>query len=393
MRILLVANYEPDAQQSMQRYADWLANALIERGHTVTMARPKPFFSRLTFGKFHRIQKYLGYLDKFLLFPPRLRLLAMSFDLVHVIDHSNSMYLGAAGSRPALITCHDLLAVRAARGEFPVTRTGWSGRILQRWILDGLANARNIVCVSEKTSTDLLALINYRPSAASSKNIRVIFNALNWPFKPTTARPHFEGIPENSRAALLAGAPYIFHVGGNQWYKNRLGVIKIFAELRKHTEFSNMHLLMAGKPWTRPMRDFVTANNLAGCAIELGAMSSEELQAYYSHALALLFPSLEEGFGWPIVEAQACGCPVITTARPPMNEVAGAGPNFPQPAAILIEPEQPAAAAVRIVTGLNSRSALIEAGFKNIHRFNEEAIINSYCDFYQFILNQDRQKS
>src|SRR5487761_2723137 len=107
MRILLVANYEPDAQQSMQRYADWLQQALVKRGHTVQVTRPTPFFSRLTFGKFSTIQKYLGYIDKFFLFPPKLRIMAFSFDLIHVVDHSNSMYLNAAGSRPALITCHD----------------------------------------------------------------------------------------------------------------------------------------------------------------------------------------------------------------------------------------------------------------------------------------------
>lgn len=47
------------------------------------------------------------------------------------------------------------------------------------------------------------------------------------------------------------------------------------------------------------------------------------LQAAYSYASAFLFPSLAEGFGWPLIEAQACGCPVITTNEPPMSEVAG----------------------------------------------------------------------
>ncbi len=387
MRILLVANYEPDAQQSMQRYANWLEQALTRRGHTVLVTRPTPFFSRLTFGKFNTIRKYLGYLDKFFLFPPKLRILAFSFDLIHVVDHSNSMYLKAAGSRPALITCHDLLAVRAAFGEFPQAKTGWSGRILQRWILNGLVHAHNVACVSEKTAHDLVTLINNAAKASSSKNIRVIFNALNWPFQPSAAKPQFDGAGRNALSALNIGAPYLLHVGGNQWYKNRLGAIKIYAELRNYPAFENVRLIMAGKTWTRAMREFVSEQNLDEWVIELGAMSSEELQSLYSHALALLFPSLEEGFGWPIVEAQACGCPVITTARPPMNEVAGAGDHYDRQAAILVDPVNPAEAAALIDKGLRNREALIIAGLKNILRFNESEIVSAYCDFYSSIIS------
>jgi glycosyltransferase involved in cell wall biosynthesis len=392
MRILLVANYEPDAQQSMQRYATWLEQVLTARGLTVQVTRPTPFFSRITFGKFRTLQKYLGYIDKFFLFTPKLRLMAFSFDLVHVLDHSNSMYLSAVGNTPSLITCHDLLAVRAALGEFPNTKTGWSGRILQRWILQGLARGRNIVCVSEKTSDDLLALTHHSAHSSSSKNIRVIFNALNWPFQPTANKPQFEGVERNHRTALLTGTPYLFHVGGNQWYKNRLGALKIYEELRNHAAFQNVRFIMAGKPWTRAMREFVSAANLSEWVIELGAMSSEELQSLYGHALALLFPSLEEGFGWPIVEAQACACPVITTARPPMNEVAGAGTHFAEQAAILIEPSDHVNAAAIIVEGLKTRENLIKAGLKNVSRFNEAEIVNAYISFYQSIVESEGRR-
>ena len=391
MRILLVANYELDAQQSMQRYADWLSHALIKQGHTVQVTRPSPFFARLTFGKFSTIQKYLGYLDKFFLFPPKLRTMALNFELVHVVDHSNSMYLNAVRNCPTLITCHDLLAIRAALGEFPETKTGWSGRILQRWILKGLLQASNVVCVSEKTANDLVTLIDHSSYATTNKNIRVIFNALNWPFRPSAAMPHFDGVDRDARTALNFGAPYLLHVGGNQWYKNRLGAIKIYAELRNYPDFENVRLIMAGKPWTPAMREFVCKHNLEAWVIELGTMSSEELQSLYSHALALLFPSLEEGFGWPIVEAQACGCPVITTARPPMNEVAGAGYHVVEQGAILVEPGDPARAAELIDKGLKNREALIVAGLKNIMRYDEAFIVSAYCDFYSSIRSHERR--
>jgi glycosyltransferase involved in cell wall biosynthesis len=57
-------------------------------------------------------------------------------------------------------------------------------------------------------------------------------------------------------------------------------------------------------------------------------LDNSTLQAAYSYARVLLMPSLAEGFGWPIIEALACGCPVITTGEPPMNEVAGGDAHY-----------------------------------------------------------------
>lgn len=384
MRILLISNYRPDAQQSMQRYADWLARSLASRGHQVSVIRPEPFFSRLTCGvrRLGVLAKYLGYIDKFVIFPFKLRTEARKHDLTHILDHSNSMYLAHLRGRRALITVHDLLAVRAGRGDFPEAHTGWSGRILQRWILRSLAIAPRFTCVSQKTAADLFMLL----PQTRREVVTVIPNPLNWPYKPTATRPAFAGIPEPHRAELTRGAPYFFHVGSVQWYKNRLGVLKIFNELRKLPGYTDARLLMAGRLWTKPMHEFHRAEKLGDVAFELGTLDTAELESYYSHAMALLFPSLEEGFGWPILEAQACGCPVITTNRPPMNWVAGAGDEFNPPAAVLIDPTNPTAAAAAIAVQLApQRDALIQAGFKNLLRFNEAKILDDYCSLYESV--------
>ena len=75
--------------------------------------------------------------------------------------------------------------------------------------------------------------------------------------------------------------------------------------------------------------------------IEVVEPSDEDLRSLYSGAAALLFPSLYEGFGWPLIEAQSCGCPVITSNRSPMTEVAGS-------AALYIDPANESAAAALI---------------------------------------------
>jgi glycosyltransferase involved in cell wall biosynthesis len=374
MRVLLVANYEPDQQQSMQRYASWLLGELRSQAITAVLIRPVPLLGKLAIGPLRRgsVAKYLGYLDKYWIFPRQLQKAASSFDLVHVLDHSNSMYLKAVGSAPAVITCHDVLAIRAARGEFPQEHTGWMGRRLQTWILRGLKRAANVICVSHKTAGDLGRL-----TANSSAQIEVILNPLNWHYHP---QPDFPA-ELRARLSLAPEQPYFLHVGGNQWYKNRAGVLRIFSELIRMPEYADANLIMAGKPFTQPMRDLVRELALEGRMIEAKDTSNEDLQALYSHAQALLFPSLEEGFGWPIAEAQACGCPVATTNHPPMTEVAG-------DAAILFDPADPRAAAEAIRDGLKHSSQLREAGLRNAARFAPDAIVDRYCAFYANVLSK-----
>jgi len=113
--------------------------------------------------------------------------------------------------------------------------------------------------------------------------------------------------------------------------------------------------------------------------IALTGTSNEELETLYSNALALIFPSLEEGFGWPIAEAQACGCPVATTNRPPMTEVAGG-------TVIFFDPDDPVGAAQAIAAGLRQREQLSEEGLKNVARFDEEKIVEEYRSLYASIL-------
>ena len=114
---------------------------------------------------------------------------------------------------------------------------------------------------------------------------------------------------------------------------------------------------------------------LEGQVISRPEPTDEELGVLYSGALALLFPSLQEGFGWPILEAQSCGCPVITSNRAPLTEVAGE-------AALLIDPENEAAAAELIAARLDSLAELREAGFENLKRFDRDRLMKRYEQFF-----------
>jgi glycosyltransferase involved in cell wall biosynthesis len=113
--------------------------------------------------------------------------------------------------------------------------------------------------------------------------------------------------------------------------------------------------------------------------VEAVGLSNEHLQALYSCALATLFPSLEEGFGWPILEAQACGCPVVTTDRRPMNEVAG-------DAAILINPARPEAAARTIADALRDTTRMRADGLQNAASYTMERMLEQCEALYREVM-------
>ncbi len=391
MKLLLIGNYPGDQQESMRRFADLLHTQLLARGVKVELLRPPRVWNR--FGSSLRgLGKWLGYADKLVMFPRLLRrtiappLSANSGPcIVHICDHSNAVYVRHLNGTPHLVTCHDLLAVRAALGEFPPRRTRCSGRQLQRMILAGLRRAGRVTCVSEATRRDVL-----RVSGRDPDQTKVAPLGLNYaysPMPPAEARRQIATLLDRTRAtasivrqSLATTEPfrYLLHVGGNQWYKNRLGVLKMYAHLCA-LEAEAPRLVMVGKPFTKPMQQYIEASQLADKVVSLADCDNEALRALYSQAELLLFPSLAEGFGWPIIEAHACGCRVATTDQPPMNDVAGE-------AAFLLEPNDPASAAQCVKRALaedaQARAERSKRGQENAARFSTEAMVTSYLQQY-----------
>jgi glycosyltransferase involved in cell wall biosynthesis len=127
----------------------------------------------------------------------------------------------------------------------------------------------------------------------------------------------------------LGAAGYIFHVGGNAWYKNRAGVLRIYFTYVR--QGGRLPLVLAGQPASAEMQRLLATQPLGARVIAVGEVDDLTLNALYARAACLLFPSLAEGFGWPLLEAMSAGCPVVTSRRPPMDEVAGAAAVYVDP--------------------------------------------------------------
>ncbi|WP_245844426.1 glycosyltransferase family 4 protein [Nibricoccus aquaticus] len=388
-KIVLVGNFLPDRQESMVRFERALADGFTARGFALEAIRPEPRFVKL--GPKYRyggLPKYLGYLDKFALFPRRLRHLARHAapgTVFHITDHGNAVYAPHLRSVPLLVSVHDLLQIRSARGEFPQNRIGRSGAKYQEWILRNLARLRAAACISQKTRSDLQQL-----TGLADASVAVVPMSLNYPYRP---------LPSTEAAPLLARAlarhhlrwpaaesatppPFLFCIGGAQWYKNRTGLIQIFAALRRLPGNHPRTLVYVGPAFDSEQQAIIDQHCLRESIIRLPGVDNEELRATYSLATGLLFPSWEEGFGWPIAEAQACGCPVFTTHRAPMTEVGGSGATY-------FDPTDPAAAAAIIAASLNDPAPLRAAGLLHARRWDLQAMLDAYLHLYTLLLENN----
>jgi glycosyltransferase involved in cell wall biosynthesis len=123
------------------------------------------------------------------------------------------------------------------------------------------------------------------------------------------------------------------------------------------------------------------------------------LQALYSTAQLLLFPSLEEGFGWPIIEAQACGCPVVLADREPMNEVGGRAAAYfklqrAEPGPLSEHSADGAVTALMeiLLESLHEREGRIERGLRNAAGFSTIRMVEEYIALYREIISGGRER-
>ena len=373
--IYLVGAYGTgDMTTSMGRFTELLRAHLTSRGLGVDVLKPRAILgaSKLVPRK---LRPLAGLVDKLVLFPRELRRASRRARaagtpyIFHICDQAYANYTGPLRDVPHLVTCHDVMGIEAALGRSPYMTFGWNTRLYQKMLLRGLNRAQRVVCVSETTRLALKAV-----STIPDSRIRTILIGPNHPYSPM---PEAEALERVGR--LLGGAsgqPYILHVGANIWYKNRAGALRIFARLRELRAADDLRLVMVGRSFTPEMKAIVEEESLSGLVIPQVNIDSEDLRALYSRAKAMIFPSLCEGFGWPILEAQSCGCPVLTTNRPPMTEVGGT-------AALYFDPADPAEAARTIAAGWGELPALSASGPANATRFNTEHMMDEYVQTYR----------
>jgi glycosyltransferase involved in cell wall biosynthesis len=367
----------------MRSFADQISFGLRHKGHFVEEITARPLLSRLAPSR--SLAKWFGYFDMFILYPPllwcRLRRLKQP-TLCVVVDQALGPWIPLVASCPHFVHVHDLLALEAALGRQPFHRLGWSGRLYQLWIRRGFRHASFFLSDSNATRMSLEQQLQRQPVFSQTRLLPLMGR-----FQPMNKVKAFEAL--SKVCTYLPSEPFIFHIGRN-WYKNRLGLLRIWEQL--HIESQAIHLILVGSLEDDLCTWLHQRPHLQRFIHVLDHATNDMVLALYSSASALVFPSHAEGFGWPILEALACGCPVVTTSAAPMNEVGGDAVTYiaPEPA----DPSQSSCwalvAAKQVLEVINRESSLQEqvrnSGLAWVKQFNIDAWLDDLEAFYSSAL-------
>lgn len=384
MNIIVFAHPTFIHSLSMERFARMIAQGMQARGHAVVVWKPEPLFYRLPLSQF--LKKWLGYLDQFVVFPlqVRARLKRLPADTLFVFsDQALGPWVPLVDNRPHVIHVHDFTALRSSLGELVQNPTGWTGQQYQALIRRGFGHGRNFISVSENTRKDLQRFLPGNPRISE-----VVYNGLNFPFRPMSRVESESRLSASGLSLPVTG--FLLHVGGNQWYKNRLGVLEIY-EAYVAQEQNPLQLWMVGAPPTYAMKIIAQRVTPKGEVHFLTGLSNEHICAAYSAARLLIFPSLAEGFGWPIAEAMACGCPVLTTGEAPMTEVGGNVAYYIPLRPHTMPGDWAAQSAWRIVEILalpsEEKQRRQAQGLSQVAQFETEQTLNAYEGIYRRVVD------
>ncbi|MGN6616306.1 MAG: glycosyltransferase [Ilyomonas sp.] len=372
----------------MNRFSQLLAEGMKSRGHKTEVLFPRPFFSSLPLPQ--SLKKWFGYLDQFIVFPlqAKKKINSYSADTLFVFtDHALGPWVPLVTSKPHIIHCHDFLAQQSALYKIAINKTSRSGRIYQKMIHSGYSKGKNFISVSKKTQEDLLSALSFKPDYCE-----VIYNSLSPVFKPLNTNESKRILTQKINIDLTLG--YILHVGGNVWYKNRAGVFQLYEAWRSISN-TQLPLVFVGEKPSPVLSKMISQSSYKKDIHFIQDVSDELLNIIYAGATVLLFPSLAEGFGWPIAEAMAAGCLVITTDQPPMTEVAKDAGFYisrkPDNKTETVEWAMRSAQIIENVTTLpeESRKCLVQSGIENAKRFSSDTILQKIEAAYQNIIDKE----
>ena len=279
--------------------------------------------------------------------------------------------LPLAFSKPTVVTVHDLIPLVFPE-HFPA---GIRGALKWHYQRIRLTAATRIISDSKASKGDI-----ERIAGVSASRIDVI---------PLAAASMFRQISDKAilnkvRNRYHLAEHYLLYVGDINWNKNIIGMLEAYKSVKRQA--SSVKLVLVGKafldvniPEPQSIRSFVEHNHLQDSVVYVGSVPSVDLVAIYNLASVYIQPSHYEGFGLPVLEAMACGTPVVSSRAASLAEIAGP--------AIAVDPSDPQDIARGILEALTmtpvKRKALIKAQTKWVQQFSWERVVHQTIESYE----------
>jgi len=264
---------------------------------------------------------------------------------------------------PALVTIHDLIFMR-----FPEFYKTIDRKIYQNKVKYACASAKKIIAISEQTKEDIIRFFNVEPG-----KIDVVFQSVSPVY-------YEQNESENLRSKYILSKNFILSVGTLEPRKNQLAILKAL-----YSEKIDTQIVFVGKStsYTKKLTQFIIENKMENQIIFLNNIPENDLAGLYKLARLSIYISHFEGFGLPVIESMACGCPVITSNVSCLPETAGG-------AAILCTPNNFVGLGTQIKVLLedkNLQNDLIQKGNERARLFHPKYFAEKMISLYIGILS------
>jgi glycosyltransferase involved in cell wall biosynthesis len=300
--------------------------------------------------------------------PTRVSVASTSRTELESIDlfHAPAFAMPPAGARRHVFTLHDLTVL-----SHPECHTVGNRVRTLTSIAEAMVRGATIIAVSEATRREALRLLSL-----PSENVEVLPPILSPAF---SANSDVVADEEVVRSRGI-GAAYVLAVASLEPRKNIGRVLEAWTLLPEELQQTHQLVVVTADEWRQTrVRRRLDAMSRARTVVSVGHLPAVELAALYRRARVFVFPSLAEGFGLPVVEAMACGAPVVTSNRSSLPEVAGE-------AAVLVDPEDPdeiATVVTEVLEDQSLRRRLRDRGFERARLYNSSAILPRLLAIYQ----------
>ena len=388
---VLIPNVAGFPSESMRRYAteleralrlqeqessagDWEFDALSCEPSESVAAR---------FGGGERGRKMASRYARYITYP-RLIKAVPGRSVYHVLDHSHASLSLVPPAAKTVMTCHDIIPMLAVKGLIPIPPAGFSHYTFPFNVFC-MKRCHTIITISESSKKDLVEV-----AGLPEDKIKVVYLGVSQAFAPSIGKESDISAKERQeilhKHTIAADALVLFHVGSVTRYKNTPAILHALKALKEDPRIGNrIYFLRAGTDFFDDEKVLIETMGIGDRIRYVGKIPSDAaLAAYYRAADVFVFPSLWEGFGWPPLEAMACGTPVVTSNVASLPEVVG-------DAGITVPPQDHEAFVDALRSILNNdekRHILRERALLRARRFTWEECARNTLSVYEKVASQ-----
>lgn len=275
-----------------------------------------------------------------------------------------------------VVTIHDVTPL-VFPNKYPPGLKGKVKFAIQKFSLGGVGA---VITDSQNSKKDISKYLGY-----PKEKIYVVYLAPREIFKPVSDLLLLDGIRNKYKLPLK----FVLYVGDVNWNKNVLGLVKACKKIGTPVVIVGKQALGENFDRThienKPLVQLVKLYGEDRGVLRLGFVSDEDLVGIYNLATVYCQPSFYEGFGLPILEAMACGCPVVSSKTSSLPEICGGG-------ALMVDPENDGEMARGIKTLLDDRKKRVkfqEKGFRQVKKFTWEKTAQETLEVYRKVLKKD----